>query len=175
MCIRRAKYSLPKKDKSKKSFLTLPFTSEEQARAIRTTLRKCGLQDHLIVSFASRNLASHLKPRKHKACPKENCSFCAAGRGTDCWTKECVYKIECSHCNAFYIGETKRTIRSRVREHISMDTSLVFQHIKSHSSHPAVSDIAWSIVHRGLGNWALRRRVELSEIENQGPDINIQH
>ena len=108
-------------------------------------------------------------------CPKENCCYCTAGGGTDCWTKECVYKINCSQCPAFYIGETKRTMRSRLREHITADSSLVFQHLKVHAPLPSTNDITWSVVHSGLGNLALRRRVELAEIESQGPDINVQH
>ena len=174
-CLRRAKFPQPKVARPRRTFLTLPFTSDQQARAVRSTLRKCGLHDHLTVSFVSRNLASLLKPRKLKACPKTNCIYCTAGGGTDCWSKECVYKIKCSHCSSFYIGETKRTMRSRLREHISSDNSLVFQHLRFHSSLPSLSDIEWNIVHFGLPHWSLRRRVELSEITNQDPDINIQH
>ena len=73
-CLRRAKYPIPRKEeKLSRSFLTLPFISEQQTRAIRSTLRKCGLQDYLTVSFSSRNIASFLKPRRKKTCPKENC------------------------------------------------------------------------------------------------------
>jgi hypothetical protein len=43
-----------------------------------------------------------------------------------------VYEINCSHCGNLYIGETGRTIGSRIKEHLSMDNQTVFKHIMSH-------------------------------------------
>ena len=145
----------------------------EQARAIRSTFRKCDLQNHSVISFASRNLTSFLQPKKGNLCNKTNCAFCEAGNGTDCWSKELVYKIQCVHCNSFYIGETKRSMRSRLREHISTASSLVYQHLKTHSSHTSMSDIRWAVLHSSLQNWRLRCQVEMSEIRSQRPDIKF--
>ena len=173
-CERRARFPPPMKDTKKRVFLALPFMSEQQARDIRGTVRKCGLQDHIAINFYSRTLSQVLKPRYAKNCPKVNCAFCEAGDETDCWIKECVYRIDCRHCDSFYVGETKRTIRSRLREHLTSDTSLVHEHLLRHTAVPSLSDIHWCLLHRGLGGWQLRRRVELSAIQKLNPDINIQ-
>ena len=173
-CEHKAKLPARKQDAGKQRvFLSLPFSSEQQVRAIRSTVRKCGLQDHLQVSFSSRTLAQILKPTKERACVKSNCKFCDSGNG-DCWIKECVYLISCRSCESFYIGETKRTMRSRLREHLSSGSSLVHEHLKTHSQSPTLDDIHWNVLHVGLANWALRRRVELNEIHARSPDINIQ-
>ena len=157
----------------KRVFLSLPFQSEQQARAIRSSARKCGLTQHMSLNFYSKTLAGILKPKKEKLCTKTNCKFCEAGQG-DCWTKECVYLIKCLTCDSFYIGETKRTMRSRLREHMSSESSLVHEHLKSHSRSPKLDDIRWNVLHARLDNWSLRRRVELSEIQKRNPDINVQ-
>jgi len=41
-----------------------------------------------------------------------------------------VYKIECSNCEASYVGQTKRTLNTRVSEHRG--------HIKRNSTQPSV-------------------------------------
>lgn len=175
-CERKARFPARRNTndaRKKRVFLSLPYQSEQQVRAIRSSVRKCGLTDHLNVNFYSRTLADILKPRRARQCMKTNCKFCEAGQG-DCWTKECVYIIRCLACNSFYIGETKRTMRSRLREHLTSESSLVHEHLRLHSLTPTLSDIRWDVLHGRLKNWSLRRRVELSEIHKRNPDINIQ-
>ena len=38
---------------------------------------------------------------------------------SSCNSRECIYIIKCNKCNHFYVGETKRTIKERLSEHIS--------------------------------------------------------
>ena len=42
-----------------------------------------------------------------------------------------VYKFSCAGCNARYIGETRRHLSTRVREHLSRDrNSHIYQHLQ---------------------------------------------
>ena len=41
-----------------------------------------------------------------------------------------VYKFECSNCEASYIGETRRHIATRMKEHLASDKqSHIFKHL----------------------------------------------
>ena len=52
-------------------------------------------------------------------CTYEQCIYCPqSDDGQMCLTKHCAYFIQCNLCSSSYIGETKRTIRSRLREHL---------------------------------------------------------
>ena len=81
-------------------------------------LRRTGLSDSLIVSFKSIPLLSLLKPKQFN-CIYKQCIYCPqSDDGRMCLTKHCAYFIQCNLCSSSYIGETKRTIRSRLREHL---------------------------------------------------------
>ncbi len=43
-----------------------------------------------------------------------------------CLSKNVVYRISCLHCDLVYIGETGRTIGSRVKEHLKMREQTVY-------------------------------------------------
>ena len=159
---------------SKPVFLSLPFISERQVREVRSAIKRCGMNNNLRVCFKSRTLSSILCPRRERACTFVNCTYCFSSmRDEDCFTKFCVYFVECVHCKASYVGETSRTVRSRLREHVSCETSLVFQHLRTHTANPDLSAIAWTITHRGLRSMELRRKVEAAEIRSRRPSINV--
>ena len=49
-------------------------------------------------------------------------------------TTTAVYKINCNECDAHYIGETKKQVRDRIKEHqinirIGEQNSMIFQHV----------------------------------------------
>ena len=48
-----------------------------------------------------------------------------------------------AHCRIVYVGETCRTIGSRIKEHLKIDKQIVYtEHIESHKSgQPDQSDI----------------------------------
>ena len=86
-----------------------------------------------------------------------------------------MYKKLCRQCSATYVGETKRTMRSRLREHLASPTSNVFQHLTTcHNSRAEPDDLYWSILHTGVTNCDVRRRLELFEIRSRNPDLNVQ-
>ena len=114
----------------KRAFLSLPYLGERCTREIRRAAKKCGLSDILSLSFKSCSLSSLLKPRRPSMCLKSNCKFCfISTNGEDCNCKFLVYLIQCRLCPATYVGETARTIRSRLHEHVSSPTSHVFQEL----------------------------------------------
>ena len=161
-------------DIRKKTFITLPFMNEKQARDIRKCLKKCELEHLLSVSFTSSNLTSLLRPKINSTCSL-NCKYCKqAERGETCTKKFCVYKISCLLCNAFYIGETARTMKSRLKEHVTVNTSHVFQHLQSHGGEPVLESVSWTIVHNNLRAFDLRLAVESNEIRSLKPLLNVQ-
>ena len=156
-------------------FLCLPFMGEKRAGEIRRSLKKCGLSDFLSVSFKSYTLSSVLRPRRSSFCFVNNCKFCLIAKNEeDCCSKNVVYFIECCHCSATYVGETKRTMRSRLREHVSSPTSHVFHHLTENHSSADLDDIRWSILHSGVARYDVRRRLEFYEIRSRNPLLNVQ-
>jgi hypothetical protein len=67
--------------------------------------------------------------------------------------KNVVYEITCSHCGILYIGETGRTIGSRIKEHLTMDKQTVYKHLESHKEReyaPNHNDITREILHSNI-------------------------
>lgn len=179
--IRRATRSLqsnsvsrPERADTEKVFISLPFMNDNAVREIRRTIQKCNLTDHVCVSFKSNTLSSLLNKKKQSSC---ECNFCRINTGKgNCFSKNVVYMIKCLLCESFYIGETSRTMRSRLREHLGVSTSNVFEHLsKKHNVNPDTHHITWSILHFHVSNYDVRRRVETSEIRSRRPAINSQH
>ena len=63
-------------------------------------------------------------------------------------------------------------MRTRLKEHITIDTSLVYRHIVQHEIIPDISMVTWKFLHRGIVNIDLRE-IELSELRVRKPDINV--
>ena len=61
-----------------------------------------------------------------------------------------MYKIKCSHSDAVYIGETSRTIGSRIKEHIRMVKQTVCSHLINHNK-PSMQDM--DVTNTGNGEW----------------------
>ena len=156
----------------KKPYIILPYTGESAKRKYLSALKRSGLQDELRIVFRTRTLSSLLADkRKPTLCPP-SCNTCQASVSPlQCFTKNVVYSIKCRHCSAEYIGETGRTIRTRIAEHCSRSSSAVFQHLTNHGD-VTTAAIEWTIVHRDLSNVTLRRRVESLEIRSRQPYIN---
>ena len=136
-------------------------------------LRRTGLQDKLRICFRSRSLSSLLRPSRPNVLCGENCVTCeCAEKPGSCFSKGVIYLISCLLCNEEYIGETGRSIHSRIREHCSRSSSAVFRHLLLHGDRPELQSIRWRILHRNLRWTSVRKRVELSEIQSHSPSIN---
>lgn len=158
--------------KSDKIFISLPFMKDNIAREIKKTLHKCELSDYVCISFKSNTMSSILRRKERFCC---DCIWCAKKSGSgSCRSKNVVYKIVCALCQSFYIGETSRTMRSRLREHLGVSSSNVFTHLKEHHVNPDIEHITWSILHFGVSSYDVRRRVETNEIHSQRPSLNSQ-
>ena len=83
-------------------------------------------------------------------------------------------RYNCQHCASFYIEETKKTMRYRLREHLTHATSSEHEHLK-HCSQPWVKEVQWSVLHKQLRSWSLRSQVAISSLTNciQSPDIHV--
>ena len=108
------------KSKPDRTFLTLPFIDDTVAKKTQAVIRSSGLpftvawkNDKTLKNCLVR---SALEP---PPCPagKKTCRTCENGLKGQCTVKNVVYQIKCEACSEFYIGETKRWIRSRFNEH----------------------------------------------------------
>ena len=99
-------------------------------------------------------------------CP-EPCDTCDSLTGTNkCLAKNCVYKIKCSHSDAVYTGETRRTIESRIKEHIRMEKHLI-NHDKA-----SMQDNSWEILHRNIHDIRTCKIIETLEIRKHENVMN---
>ena len=63
-------------------------------------------------------------PKEQQKCP-ETCETCISAKKVNkCLSKSCVHIIECTHCHLVYIGETSRTVSSRIKEHVRMEKQI---------------------------------------------------
>ncbi|KYN17404.1 hypothetical protein ALC57_10305 [Trachymyrmex cornetzi] len=97
----------------------------------------------------------------------------------DCLTtflkKNVIYKIKCSDCDASYVGQTKRTLMTRIKEHKNDirkrngSLSVVSEHRLNH-------EFDWEVVEiMDSERWLYRRRVaEMLYIKLQKNSLNLQ-
>jgi hypothetical protein len=77
-----------------------------------------------------------------------------------------------SHCGRVYVGETGRTIGSRIKEHLKMDKQTVYKYIESHTSgRPDQSIIIWKILHKNVRYQDQRKCIEAFEIRNRSENF----
>ena len=151
--------------------LIIPFHNEKLKRKTHELLRRTGLSDHVQIVH-KHNPLNHILRKPVKTCVFRNCEICKLSDKNDiCSSKFCVYKITCNICSAFYIGETMRTFHSRVKEHLTQESSAVFQHLKSHNALD-INNIKWNIIHKNIKCMENRRRVETMMINLQRPSLN---
>ena len=101
-----------------------------------------------------------------------NCDTCSAAKvAKRCLVKNCVYKIDCRHCHLIYIGESSRTIGSRLKEHIRMQKQTVYVHLATHKKSPSLSDISWEVLHNDIQAFNTRKIVEALETRKHENNI----
>ena len=163
---------------SHKFYLSLPYRSERSVREIRQCLRKTHLNEYIRVNFVSKPLHRILLDNRESQCLYERCVWCKQEEGRrSCMTKSCVYIIRCKaspSCSAEYVGETQRTMRARLKGHVSVDTSHVQRHLTAVHGQAGIELISWSILHRGVNNYVIRRKIEAHEIALRRPVLNVQ-
>ena len=148
-------------------YLKLPFVNEQLKRRALTVLRNVGIKNIKISFINGLSLARVFAPRKESLDCKPNCETCSmALKSNKCFKKNVVYQISCCYCDLKYIGETGRTIGSRIKEHLKMSKQTVYVHLKSHGLNPQEgTHITWEIVHSNLKYYNERKTIEAIEIQ----------
>ena len=129
------------------SFLKVPYLGENQRQQILKHQKKTCLEDKIRIVFTTESpLSWQFRPKtRPPPCPP-NCIACSTSEKTgSCFKKNVVYRIKCDICSAIYIGQTERTVRTRIIEHCKVSASHVYQHLLSHGI-DCVTSFKWRIV-----------------------------
>jgi hypothetical protein len=129
------------------TYIRIPYNSERQRFQISQLCRATGLNNKLrLIYITAKSFAWQFRgERDTMTCPA-NCSACrTAFMKGKCFSKFVVYQIICDLCGAFYVGQTERTIRTRIHEHITSKLSHVYLHMMSHSG-STVEGFKWRII-----------------------------
>ena len=150
----------PLSEEERRTFFTVPYVqgiSEEFKRVVK---------DHNVnLSFFSLNkLNKFIKAQKDVLPTQSN--------------KNVVYKISCRNCDASYVGQTKRQLKTRISEHRShihrnTTTQSVITEHRLNSDH----EFDWENVEILDKERYLSRRLvsEMTHIKLQGNSINLQN
>ncbi len=153
--------------------MKLPYINEELKRRALSVIRRSGINNVKIHFMNGRPSSRVFAPPRDRASCRDNCETCkSASKPKQCLTKNVIYEITCTCCGMVYVGETGRTIGSRIKEHLKMDKQTVYKHIESHKSgRPDQFDISWKILHRNIAYQDERKCIEAFEIHKRSENI----
>ena len=151
--------------------MRFPFLSINYEHRVRTALKQSGLPVRPIF-VTQQPLSCQVQQREKIPC----CQPCLCEQTTSCNTKNITYEVTCALCGGTYIGETHRTHRSRLSEHLRPNNgSKVYAHFQtSHHMHPDRSLISCRIRHKGFADTLQRKAFEMQLIIEEKPSINVQ-
>ena len=154
-------------------YLRVPFVDCHSERYISNLFSKSPLPVLIRPIFITpQPLSKQLRQTSAPLCGEP----CICDNKSLCLRKNIVYEIQCKLCTASYIGETHRTFRSRILEHLSQSTSKVFNHVsKFHKFSPLISHISFKIKSSGFKDTLQRKSFEFNEIKKFKPTLNIQN
>ena len=90
-----------KEKEDKRQWLSVTFTNEKSSRKLKNILES--KTDNRITFSTKNKLKFKLNNPKDKISPEE---------------KSGIYNIQCKDCSKQYIGQTRRTVKTRYKEHI---------------------------------------------------------
>ena len=164
-------------DPDKFIYIKLPYINEEYKRRVTSVIRRSGINNVKACFVNGKPLSKvFIAPKRQINCSSE-CETCkSATKPNQCFRKNVIYEIKCLHYGIQYIGETGRTIGSRIKEHLSMDKQTVFKHIMSHKRRnkqdkPNSDDITWRIIYKNIKYQGERRCIEAIEIQKHSTNI----
>ena len=145
---------------NKRTFLRVPFVSEEHKRRCLALLRRSGLADHIHLWFdCGKTLRRIFHPIKEHLKCAPGCNTCPlnVSKVQQCFQKNVIYEISCTICSKMYIGESCRTIYLRIKEHLNVNnsSSAVVQHFTSEHPKSTIS-FTWRVLHGGLNIYTKR-------------------
>jgi hypothetical protein len=134
-------------------FVTIPYLSEAQRQLILRKSYQTGMQDKIRIIFTiPRPLSWQFRSRQETFACHPNCMACLTScKENSCHRKNAVYNIKCLVCQKISIGQTSRTMRSRILEHMMDSNSYVNQHMALHP-HELRRNFQWKIVATHLFN-----------------------
>ena len=124
--LRKKKTPEQKEDNEKDLiYIKMPFINEDLKRQTQAVIKRTGISNTRVYYVNGRTSASVFKAPKDKQLCPDNCDTCSAAKvAKRCLVKNCVDKIDCRHCHLIYIGESSRTIGSRLKEHMLLRKQL---------------------------------------------------
>jgi hypothetical protein len=156
--------------KPKNIYVRMPFVDDRSASELRDYARETGLPVKIAFS-APKPLSQQLRKGYPPPCPR---GCICDGRG-QCSAKNVVYRIQCTLCQAEYVGETHRTCKRRRMEHCTQRESHVYKHFSlHHPSLPIQNNITFDIVARGFQDTMHRLAAEKTVIKDLKPSLNVQ-
>ena len=156
----------------------VPFISDDLSAAIRSCVKKAGLQEMVrVVDIPPSNLKQRLVRNRlyDRLCTTPSCVICPYGKEGDCMTSGVVYLISCLQCKEEYNGETGRPLCIRLKEHLDgmqksrTATPLGEHRVRCHGN--MRFEVAVTILSREP-DIAARRTLEAFWIMAKAPKIN---
>ena len=171
--IRQTLNTIPNDDEQENIYLKIPYVNEQLKRRALSVIRRSGISNIKTHFMNGRPSSKVFAPSREKLNCPDHCETCNLVLKTNCClTKYVVYQIICSNCNITYIGETGRTVGSRIKEHLRMKKQTVFLHLKSHIDNPfKESPISWKILHSNIKSHSERKIIEALEIQKQSDNV----
>ena len=113
-----------KEDNSKVIHSKIPFVNEDLKRRALSVIRRSRIDKAKLTFMNGKSSSRVFAPRKERLeCP-QSCQSCkSAKKSNRCYVKNVVYEITCQHSSAVYVGETRRTVGSRVSK---LSTNIFF-------------------------------------------------
>jgi hypothetical protein len=129
------------------NFVRIPYVSQRQCTRIRRLLHATDLSQTIRIIFTTEQcLAWQFRPKPDMPVCPATCTACTTcTKKGACFKKHVVYMIRCLICQAVYVGQTDRTIRSRIAEHANNSNSAVNAHMATHGPNNSLN-FRWSIV-----------------------------
>jgi hypothetical protein len=87
-----------------------------------------------------------------------------------CWSNNIIYCIYCIKCRCYYIGESKRTAKERIREHLNkIKNYTLFNDLSSltevskhfFKDHNLKQDFRFNILRKDIEDTSIRKNMEM--------------
>jgi hypothetical protein len=121
-----------------------------------------------LILTTEKSLGWQFRPRHESyQCPVECIACRTASKPGMCYAKNAVYQVDCQVCDAVYMGQTGRTMRSRIIEHAKGPQSHVYTHMSGHGRDNSLR-FKWRILdsHRYLSMHLAREAMHIKRFPN---------
>lgn len=102
-------------------YLKVPFVNKDLKHQVQAVIKRTGLRNISVYYMNGQSSSAIFTPPKEKQSCPPNCETCTCSVKRN----KCLTLITCSFCEKVYIGESGRTIDSRIKEHRMNKQSIV--------------------------------------------------